>query len=760
MNIKILDCTLRDGGYINDWQFTDKQIELTLSSLNKSKVEIVELGYLNQFGFENNSTLFNKIKHIDKYIKSDFSFQKVVMINFGDFEINKLPHQKDTQINGIRLAFHKKDLEQALELALEIKNKGFEIFFQPMITKNYSDLEFLLMLEKVNKLSPFAFYIVDSFGSMSLNEFTRLFTLSDNNLNKNISLGYHSHNNLQLAFSNAISLSNANTQRDIIIDSSIYGIGRGAGNLNTELIAQHLNSAKRKNYEIMPLFGVIDKFLNSLMKESPWGFSPAQFLSASFDCHPNYANYLINKNTKYITEINQIISQIPADKRNYFDKNYIENIYLESLNQNKENFSKDFLLDKSKKIILIASGSSIKNHINEIQTKANSEEYISISLNHNSIIKTDFYFFSNQKRYDEFSAKTDLEKIIISNNIIGNKFKFTINQKVVTNVALIMLDFLISNGVQKVELAGIDGYSFNKKDNYSYPEKMQVYDKEALKEENKILFDGFENIKEKIYIDFITPSIFDSRKKLKILGVIPARYKSSRFEGKPLALINGIPMLKRTYLQSIKSQLLDEVIVATEDQKIVNYCESENIPVILTSDKCLTGTDRVAEVSEKKYNFDLYVNIQGDEPVIDPENIDLVVNEYKKYGDKFVAYNLYKNTNFDEAKENTIIKVIVNQKDELMYMSRYSVPFNKSDLQTKYKKQVCVYGFTKKALQLFASQKSKTLNEQYEDIEILRFIDLGEKIKMVETDFDSIAVDIPSDIQKVESFLAKKSKNG
>lgn len=115
----------------------------------------------------------------------------------------------------------------------------------------------------------------------------------------------------------------------------------------------------------------------------------------------------------------------------------------------------------------------------------------------------------------------------------------------------------------------------------------------------------------------------------------------------------------------------------------------------MTSDNCLTGTDRIAEVS-KSMDFDLYVNIQGDEPVIDPKSIEEIVNEYLKYGDEYIAYNLYKN--IDEKEEifsNTIIKTIVNEKDELMYMSRLGVPFNKSDLIEKHKKQVCIYGFTK-----------------------------------------------------------------
>lgn len=242
-----------------------------------------------------------------------------------------------------------------------------------------------------------------------------------------------------------------------------------------------------------------------------------------------------------------------------------------------------------------------------------------------------------------------------------------------------------------------------------------------------------------------------------VLGVIPARYKSSRFEGKPLALIAGIPMIKRTYTQARKSHLLDDLIVATDDGRIAEYCRSENIPFCMTSDTCLTGTDRVYQVSQQ-FDYELYVNIQGDEPVIDPYSIDQILKLYEAHGTKYAAYNLYKHiTDENEINSNTIVKVITNELDELMYMSRLPVPYSKSSLRPVFKQQIPVYGYTKSALELFASREQKTLNEQFEDIELLRFADMGMKVKMVETTVSSIAVDVPDDIRKVESYLAGKS---
>ena len=240
-----------------------------------------------------------------------------------------------------------------------------------------------------------------------------------------------------------------------------------------------------------------------------------------------------------------------------------------------------------------------------------------------------------------------------------------------------------------------------------------------------------------------------------VLGVIPARYKSTRFEGKPLTLIDGVPMIKRTYLQASKSQLLNDLVVATDDERIFNYCVKENMKVCMTSSNCLTGTDRLAEVAQQ-LDADLYVNIQGDEPVIDPQSIEQIIEIYQKYGDDYMVFNLYKVIDdMNEINSKTIIKVIVNENDDVMYMSRLPVPFSNSGLPQVFRQQIPVYGFTKKALEIF-SQYPKTINEQFEDVELLRFIDLGYKIKMIETKVDSIAVDVPEDVLKVENFLKNK----
>lgn len=764
MSINILDCTLRDGGYINDWDFTDHITTEIIQYLETANIDIIECGYLNnKKGKDGNSTLFDSTKSLDRIIeKSKSGAKKVAMINLGDYDIQKLDPKSKTYIDGIRLAFHKKDISAALDTAVQIISLGYELYFQPMITKSYSDTEFLDMIKRVNLLDIHAFYIVDSFGSMHLEEFDKYLRLSRETLNADVAIGYHSHNNMQLAYSNAIKMCSSNSTRDIIIDSSIYGIGRGAGNLNTELIVDYLNNNFAANYNTLPLLEAIDQYLEVLMYKNPWGFSLAQYLSASLDCHPSYTTYLIDKNTKHIVSVKEILEKIPLSSRATFDRTLIETLYMESLWKIKTKI-KGSIPIKGKKILLIASGKTTDDYRELINNKSLDESYLCIALNHIPAAKCDYYFFSNQKRFDTFCDKLPSDKIIISSNIESSKdVKIVLDFKkyafvqdtFIANVATVLLNYLIEHSLLDVELAGLSGYSIGENENYSYTETNIIASSHELKMQNNILDKAFRYLGSKINLIFITPSIFANDANITILGVIPARFKSSRFEGKPLALINGVEMIKRTYLQAKMSNRLDELVVATDDYKIQEYCNNENIPVVMTSAQCLTGTDRIAEVATMK-NFDLYVNIQGDEPIIDPVSIDEVVDEFKKYGNQYVAYNLYKTIETpSEVSSDTIIKVIVDQKDNLLYMSRHAIPYNKSKNTVNFKKQVCVYGFTKKALELF-SGKDKTLNEQHEDIEILRFLDMGYRVKMKETKVSSIAVDVPDDILKVETYLKK-----
>jgi hypothetical protein len=516
--IKILDCTLRDGGYVNDWDFTQSQVDKIINSLEKSNIDIIELGYLDKNrGVKENSTLFDTVSSMDNILNGvSPSIQKVAMIDLFAFDIDKLPKQTDVKIDGIRLAFHKKDITDALQAAKKIINLGYQLFFQPMVTKTYTDKEFLALIEKASQIDIYAFYIVDSFGSMSLSEFKHYIGLADANLNKGVGLGYHSHNNMQLAFSNAINFCNSQIDREIIIDSSIYGMGRGAGNLNTELIAEYLNNQVHKKYNVLPLLEVIDEILTYYFKKQPWGFSPAQYLSASLDCHPNYASYLVNKKTTHIADIQKVLEKIPLNKRVSFDEQIVDDLYRQFLLKNKSNAQGKISIPADKQVLLIASGHSVADNLEVIKQKVESSNYFVIALNHKPQFDCDYYFFSNQQRFDEFTGELPLEKQVITTNIrskalIGTVIPLNdiayVENNFVTNVAILMINYLILNHIKKVEIAGLDGYQIGK-NNYAYDETSMVSNENLFEELNETINDSLLKLKDTINIELITPSVY------------------------------------------------------------------------------------------------------------------------------------------------------------------------------------------------------------------------------------------------------------
>ncbi|UJP64470.1 3-deoxy-manno-octulosonate cytidylyltransferase [Mongoliitalea daihaiensis] len=237
--------------------------------------------------------------------------------------------------------------------------------------------------------------------------------------------------------------------------------------------------------------------------------------------------------------------------------------------------------------------------------------------------------------------------------------------------------------------------------------------------------------------------------------VIPARLASTRLPNKPLIDIAGKSLIERTWGQVIKAVAKEKVFVLTDDEIIVSHCQSKGIQVIITSKDCLTGTDRVAEFA-KKYHFDYYINVQGDEPLMNPNDIKDVISALNDIDEEII--NGYTEIdNETDYRSLTIPKVVFRPDGRLLYMSRGAIPNNKIDTFIKAYKQVCVYAFPKKALLEFASETKKTELEDIEDIEILRFLELGYDVKMIKLSSDSIAVDVPEDIDKVLLKLSEQN---
>lgn len=243
---------------------------------------------------------------------------------------------------------------------------------------------------------------------------------------------------------------------------------------------------------------------------------------------------------------------------------------------------------------------------------------------------------------------------------------------------------------------------------------------------------------------------------MKYAVVIPARYQSSRFPGKPLVDICGKPMIQHVWEKCCKAVSREQVYIATDSDKISKVVKEFGGQVVMTSSDCLTGTDRLAEAN-LTLDCDFLVNVQGDEPVIDPENIKKVISLYQETGNITNAYSEIKTEK--EFRSFTVPKVVVSKGGQLLYMSRSPIPLSKDNQFHKAYKQVCVYAFGREDLVFFSSLKEKTPVEEIEDIEILRFLESDIAVSMVEVPSGTLAVDVPSDVDKVVSFLSNKQSS-
>lgn len=319
-NIKILDCTLRDGGYVNGFHFGLRRINSIINNLVSSKIDIIECGFLSnisKYDLDHTEYLTTLDLKLDKTKHKNFS----LMINYGEFDINKL-NKKSGKINIIRLAFHKQDYKKAIKEGISIIKKGYKLYLQPTNTPSYTVNEYKELINASIKANVDGLYIVDTFGTMTSKDIDKYFALADQLLPKKMVLGVHFHNNYQLAYSNALHVLSKNTNRTIYIDSSLFGMGRGAGNLPTELLANQINIVNGNKYSLLYIYKCLYNDIIPLKSKYVWGYSIPQLIAAIHNCHPNYITYLLDNGISDYNKINEIISRLPSSQKLTFDKPY------------------------------------------------------------------------------------------------------------------------------------------------------------------------------------------------------------------------------------------------------------------------------------------------------------------------------------------------------------------------------------------------------------------------------------------------------
>lgn len=283
MKVKVLDCTLRDGAYVVDSKFKEQRIKNIINTLEAANVDIVECGWLRDCKADKDSVNYFSPGDVEKYISKKRS-KYALMFDYGKFDINRLP-QNNGLIDIIRIAFYKNNLDEISFTAGEVKSRGYEVFLQPSNVMEYSEEELEKLCKRANYLGVNSVYIVDSFGSMFMDDLEKIMPVFTQTVNDNIEIGFHSHNSIQMSLALSIQFIKSMT-RNIVVDSSLCGIGRGAGNTKTELLLEYLNR-NGYNYNTPEIWKGIEENILPLYKDYNWEYLPQKGLKGLRGIHPN-----------------------------------------------------------------------------------------------------------------------------------------------------------------------------------------------------------------------------------------------------------------------------------------------------------------------------------------------------------------------------------------------------------------------------------------------------------------------------------------
>lgn len=515
--ISLLDCTLRDGGYINDWFFGKNAIAFILKKLNLVGIEFIEVGFIQGTTFDEDRPLFPNTQCIKEVIRPKSDHVKYVgMIDMNNpVPIENIDPYDGEGIDAIRVIFKQNRVNEGFEYVKKVKALGYMAMVQLVSTNTYSDEELINTFIKFNEISPYAVYVVDSLGVFRRKDFLRMVYLADNHLSKDISLGYHSHNNLQQAMGNAETLVELGLSRDIIIDATVYGMGRGAGNLNMELFAEYLNEFRDKHYRIEPMLEIIDEYLNDIYKTNVWGYSLSFYLSAINGCHPNYAKLYSEKGTLTEKTFNELLKTISEEDKTTFSEEVAEGYYKKYL----ENYVDDrdalsVLSDEisGRNILIIGPGDSIKECIHSIDDYIAINDPIVISVGfYDPSFNIDYLFCCNIRNYSKLRS-ANVKKILTSNlrdvdpsDIMVNFASYVSEEDAIyDNSGIMLIKLLMSIGIDSIAIAGMDGYEID--DNVwiqvmGYEPNVKVHD--VL---NDSISKELRNLSNHVKIRFITPT--------------------------------------------------------------------------------------------------------------------------------------------------------------------------------------------------------------------------------------------------------------
>jgi 4-hydroxy 2-oxovalerate aldolase len=528
----MLDCTLRDGAYINNGDFGTPCIQGIIRKNEKANIEVIECGWLKNDPHKEGSTYYHMPSDLCRYIsEKDCSKTYVVMIDWDRYDVSKMPPYDGLSIDAIRVVFPHGKHREGIGIATAIKAKGYRVFLQAANTLAYSNKDLVDLAHAVNVLSPVALSVVDTFGAMYPDDLERIMGILDEELNSSITLGFHSHNNLQMSFSLSIYFTNyLYGKRNIMIDSSLCGMGRGAGNAPTELVANFLNQKYHKNYDMNEIFDAIDMYMPTIQEKYRWGYSTPTCIAGIYQCHVNNIAYLLKNHRTNSRDMHNIIEALSQEDRRKYDYDLLESKYLENQAMKYDDEEDMVHLKHSigdRPVLLIGPGRTTLDEFEKVQAYIDQHNPVVIFVNAlNSLYKGDYLFLISSIRYDyarevykeQFKS---VKKILLSNikrEALADEYIVNYERVIkrgwvyFDNAIITCLRLMNRLSVKKIGVAGLDEFKTAYNESYAdkfLPTLTTEHDYNTLNEEiQSILNDFLATTNDSMQIDFVTTTPF------------------------------------------------------------------------------------------------------------------------------------------------------------------------------------------------------------------------------------------------------------
>jgi len=496
-NIKILDCTIRDGGYLNNWKFDKKVVREVYRASSDAGVDIIEIGFKSGEKFVSRDKYglwrFCDEKEVRAVTKGINGAKLGAMIDFGKIEISDIQESDESIIEIIRVAVHKNKIPDALKLIEQIKDKGYETSIQMMGYSTFTEEEQKNVINLLGNSHVDYAYIADSYGSIFPFQIKDLFEpLLEI---PGLKVGFHPHNNLQMAFANTLEAIDCGIH---IIDGTIYGMGRGAGNLPIEILLSYFQQHNPKKYNVIPVLHCIDKYFVNFEKNTKWGYQLPYMISGIFNSHPYYAMRLIDWREYTIDDVWNVLEKVKEKRPVGFSEELLKDVVGSTLMEEVSDKPAYINRHKDKDFLVLANGPNLKIYKDRINDFIKKYKPIILGANYlGGLFIPHYHTFTNKRRFIDYISDVDeSSKLLLSFTFKDDFIKsyterdhekllhgfkkdddgFKIIDGVIYTgyytVSLLLIPVAHIMGAKRIFVVGMDGYrDLAKNPVHFYPEK-------------------------------------------------------------------------------------------------------------------------------------------------------------------------------------------------------------------------------------------------------------------------------------------------